>query len=138
MAQDIGLDLATGGPTVTMPTVDVTDGNTSTLIGSLDFGTPTPLEIGFEWIQTTLASAVDFAYLQVLWSHDDSTFSDVNNFETVGVMQSTASTDVPLVGTFPCRARFAKFQIENQTGGTLDFTASNSAIVLTDLFGDQV
>lgn len=137
MAQDIGLDLETGGPAVTMPTADVTDTNTSTLIGALDFGTPTPLEIGFEWIQTTLASCVDFAFLQVMWSHDDSTFSDVNNFETVAVMKCTASTDVELVGSFPCRARHAKFQIENQSGGTLDFTASNSAIVLTDLFGDQ-
>jgi len=137
MAQDIGLDLATGGPSVTMPTADVTDGAVSTLIGSVDFGTPTPLEIAYEWIQTALASATGPAYLQVMWSHDDSDFSDTSNYETVAVITCTASGDAKLCGSFPARARYAKFQIQNESGGTLDFTTSNSAISLWDLFGDQ-
>lgn len=137
MPQDIGLDIETGGPSVTVPTSDLTDGSTSALFGTVDFGTPTPLEIAFEWIQSALASATGPAFLQIMWSHDDSDFSDVNNYETVAVITCTASGDAKLSGSFPTRARYAKFQIENQSGGTLDFTASNSALALWDLFGDQ-
>lgn len=137
MAQDIGLDIEAAGTEPTMPTADVVDGTTSTLIGSVDFGLPLPLEIAYEWIQACLASAIDFAYLQVMWSHDDMVFSDPANYETVATLQCAASQDVEQAGSFPCRARFAKFQIENQAGGALDFTAANSKLEFRDAFGDQ-
>lgn len=137
MAQDLGQDIATSGPSVTMPTSDVTDGSNTGLFGTVDFGTPTPLEAAFLWIQTTLTSADGPAFLHVHWSHDNSTFSDINNGEPVAVMYCAASTDVELGGSFPCRARYAKFSIHNESGGSLDFTTSNSAISLWDNFGDQ-
>lgn len=137
MAQDIGQDIATSGPSVTMPTSDVTDGSNTGLFGSVDFGTPTPIEIAYEWIQTTLTSADGPIFLYVHWSHDNSTFSDIDNGELIAVMDSTASTDVEDCGSFPCRARYAQFSIHNESGGSLDFTSSNSAITLWDNFFDQ-
>ena len=139
MAQDLGQDIATSGPSVTMPSADVTDGNNTGLFptSGVDFGTPTPLEVACEWIQTTLASADGPASLHVHWSHDNSTFSDIDNGEPVAVMDCTASTDCEKVVSFPCRGRYAKFSIHNESGGSLDFTASNSALTLWDNFGDQ-
>lgn len=142
MAQDIGLDLETDAGDITMPTADVTDTNTTPIFGGvaaagIDLGTPTPLFVNYEWIQTTLASCVDFIYLQAMWSKDDTDYGDADNAETVAVMQCTASTDKKKIGMFPTRGRYIKFQIENQSGGTLDFTASNSDLTISAGFGDQ-
>lgn len=137
MAQDIGLDTATEGPAVTMPTSDVTTTNVSTLSAILDFGSPTPIEIGYDWIQTTLTSCIDFAYLRFFWSHDGTNTSDIDNPDVIATLQCTASADKRLVGTFSTRARYAKFDILNQSGGTLDFTSSNSDLTLYDVFGNQ-
>lgn len=138
MAQDLGQDIATAGPAVTVPTADLTDGSTSAATAAVDFGTPTPNRIAYEWIQTTLASSAGPVFLKAAWSHDNTDFSDADNYEIIATMITTASTDKKKVGDFPCRARYAKFVWENQSGGSLDFTTSNSALNLWDNFGDQV
>lgn len=142
MAQDLGQDIATSGPAVVVPTADITDGNASALFGGaaaigLDLADPTPLEVAFEWIQTTLAGAVGPAFLYAHWSHNNTIFSDIDNGDLVGVMDCSAAQDVELVGSFIAKGRFFKFSIVNESGGTLDFTASNSAILLWDNFGNQ-
>lgn len=137
MAQDLGQDIATGGPSVTFAAADVSDGTNSGLFGTVDFGSPSPVEIAFEWIQTCAASADGPAALHVHWSHDNSTFSDIDNGEPIVIMDCAASTDVEKVGSFPCRARYAKFSLHNESGGSLDNTGSNSALTLWDNFGDQ-
>lgn len=142
MAQDIQLDFATAGPNVVMPTADVTDGNASPVFGGaaavgLDLGAITPFEVAFEWIQTTLASCVDFCHLGAMWSHDNSDFGDSDNYEIVATIQCTASTDKKACGTFEVKGRYLKFIIINESGGSLDFTSSNSDITLWDVAGDQ-
>ncbi len=143
MAQDLGRDIDSAGPAITMPTVDVTDGNNTGLFGGvaavgLDLGVaPQPERLAFKWIQTTLAAALGPAFLYAHWSIEDTTFSDIDNGELIGVMDCDASTDVELVGDFLVRARFLKLSIFNESGGTLDFTGSNSDIDLQENFGDQ-
>lgn len=135
MAQDNGQDFASG-PSVTLLSADVSDGNTSTFTSAVDFGNPAPWGFGFELILTCAASADDWCSLEVAWSHDNSTFSDGDNAETVVSVDCTASSDVESVGAYPVRARYAKFRLNNESGGTIDGTASNTALVLTDIYGD--
>lgn len=144
MAQDLGQDIDTA-PTdsVIMPTSDVTDGNNTGLFGTtavagIDLGAaPQPLRIAYNWQQTTLTSAVGPAFLYVHWSLEDTDYSDIDNGELIGVMDCAASTDVELIGDFPVKGRYFKLSIVNESGGTLDFTSSNSAIALKENFGDQ-
>lgn len=135
MAQDIGHDFATG-PTVTLLSSDLADGSKSAWTSVVDFGTPTPLGFGFELILTTLASAVDYCSLEVAWSHDNSDFSDDDNPQHVVSVLCTASADKKKVGASGVMARYAKFRLNNQSGGSIDGTSSNTALILTDIFGD--
>ena len=133
MAQDIGYDFA-AGPTVTLLASDLTDGNSSALTSAVDFGVaPTPLGFGFELILTTLTSSVGPCSLEIVWSHDNSDFSDTDNTEVVTVVTTTASTDKKKVGNYPIRARYAKFRLANESGGSIDGTSSNTAVILTDI-----
>ncbi len=133
--QDIGLDLATGGPAVTLLASNLSTGSVSALTSAVDFGTPTPLECGYEIKLDAQVSAGNYAYLQVAWSHDNTDFSDTSNLETVAVIDCTASTVGVKAGTFPVRARYAKFALSNQSGGTIN--SAGTALILTDVFGDQ-
>ncbi len=136
MAQDAGYDFATG-PTVTLLTDDLTNGNPSTLTAAVDFGAaPTPIMFGWELILTTLASCTNMVYLQIAWSHDNTDFSDTDNLELVTAVKCTASTDKKKVGAYPVLGRYAKFRLDNQSGGTIDGTSSNTALVLTDISVD--
>ena len=136
MAQDVGYDFATG-PSVTLLSSDLADASQSAWTGSVDFGAPAPLGFGFEIILTTLTGATGPCALQVAWSHDDSDFSDDDNGEIVDIVQCTASTDKKKVGAHPIKAQYAKFRLDNQSGGSIDGTASNTALVLHDIFADQ-
>lgn len=135
MAQDIGLDTATGGPAVTLLGSNLSDATRSALTAAVDFGAPQPLECGYEIKLDCQTSSDGFAYLEVAWSHDNADFSDTSNLETVAVIDCTASTVAVKVGSFPIRARYAKFALNNQSGGTIN--SESTALVLTDLFGDQ-
>ena len=138
MAQDVGYDFA-AGPTVTLLSADLSDTVTSALTATVDFGDPTPLGFGYELIVTGQGSADEFAFLEVVWSHDNSDFSDENvNFETVTSINCAASADRKKIGSSEIKARYAKFQLNNQTGGTIDGTSSNTALVLFDIFLNQV
>jgi len=137
MAQDLGQDFA-AGPSVTLLSADVTTGNSSALTSAIDFGTPTPYGFGYELILTCGASATGTVSLEVVWSHDNSDFSDTDNTQLVDVIQCADSSDVKKVGASAIKARYAKFRITNDSGGTIDGTASNTALVLWDIFGDQV
>ena len=136
MAQDIGYDFATG-PTVTLLSSDLSTGNSSAFTSAVDFGNPGPLGFGFELILTTQASATGFCSLEIAWSHDNTDFSDEDNTELVTAVQCTASTDKKKVGAHTVKARYAKFRLVNESGGTIDGTASNTALVLTDIYGNQ-
>lgn len=137
MPQDIGFDLGTGGPSVTLLGSNLNTATLSALTSAADFGAPTPLETGFELKLDCQASAAGFAYLKAYWSHENTDFSssDPDNGEVVAVVQCKASTVVTLVSTFPMRARYAKFALDNQSGGTIN--SAGTALALTDLFGDQ-
>lgn len=136
MAQDIGYDFATG-PTVTLISSDVSDGAASALTSSVDFGSPTPIAFGFELILTTLTGATGICSLEIAWSQDDTDFSDTSNLELVVPVDCTASTDVKVCGSYPISARYAKFRLNNDSGGSIDGTASNTALVMWDIFVDQ-
>lgn len=136
MSQDILQDFA-AGPSVTLMSADVTDGNSSALTSSVDFGATAPVEFGYELILTTQASATSFAFLEVAWSHDNTDFSDTDNLEVITAVKCTASTDKKKVGKYPVMARYAQFRIRNESGGTIDGTSSNTALVLTDIAIDQ-
>lgn len=136
MAQDIGYDFATG-PTVTLLSSDLTDGSQSAWTSAVDFGTPTPLGFGYEAIITTLTSTTLNCNLEVAWSHDNTDFTDDDNPEIVAIINCTASADKKKIGAHGCRARYAKFRLDNMSGGSIDGTASNTALTLWDIFGDQ-
>ena len=136
MAQDVGYDFA-AGPTVTLLSADLVDGSQSALTAAVDFGAPTPVAVGFELILTTLTSAVDYCHLEVSWSHDNADFSDTDNVQLVTSVLCTASTDKKIVGSIGVQARYAKFRLNNDSGGSIDGTASNTALILTDVFFDQ-
>ena len=137
MAQDQGYDFA-AGPSVTLLSADVTTGNSSSLTSAVDFGTPTPVGFGYELIITAGAGAIGSVSLEVVWSHDNTDFSDTNNTQYIDSITCTASGDAKKVGATAIKARYAKFRITNNSGGTVDGTASNTALVLTDIFFDQV
>ena len=136
MAQDTGYDFS-AGPTVTLLSADVTDGASSSFTSAVDFGTPTPLGFGYEIILTCGTGADGTVTLEVAWSHDNTTFSDADNTQVVDYIDCTASSDVEKVGSIVVKARYAKFRITNDSGGTIDGTASNTALTLWDIFADQ-
>lgn len=138
MAQDIGFDWATAGPSVTLLGSNLADGSLSSATSAADFGTPTPLECGFELKLDCQASADLFANLWVVWSFDNSDFgvfaSGQNNGQLVTSVNCKASTVVVHVGAFPVMARYAKFYLENNTGGTIN--SASTALALYDGFID--
>ncbi len=141
MAQDIGLDLETASPAVTLLSADLVDTVLSALTASVDLGTPTPLEVNFELTLTFLAGTVTgFVYLKAYWSIDGIKFtsSDPDNGEVVAISLCKASSDVNLINSFPARSRYVKFALDNQSNGaSVDGTSSNTALKLRDAFGDQ-
>lgn len=140
MAQDLGFDV-TAGPTVTLTSEDTADGSATTLSGSVNLGNPFPPEIGYEWILTMLSGTVTgYVELRAYWSQDGTDFSDQGSGETVAVNNNlTAAADNKKCGSFPARGQYVKFDFLNESGGAqIDGTSSNTALVLTDLFGDQV
>jgi hypothetical protein len=137
MAQDSGLDFS-AGPSVTLLSSDLTTGSSSAWTSAVDFGTPTPFGMGYLITLTTLTSATGKAVVEVAWSHDNTAFSDSDNSQIVDIIQCTASTDKTKAGTIALKARYAKFRIVNNSGGTIDGTASNTSLTLYDLFGDLV
>ena len=139
MAQDITLDFA-AGPSVTLLSADVSDGASSSLTSAVDFGSTAPAEFGYELILTLGAgTATGYVALNVYWSHDNADFTDSGGGELVAVNANlTASGDNKLVGSYPVRGRYAKFNIDNESGGAaVDGTASNTALVLTDIAVNQ-
>lgn len=134
MAQDTGLDFA-AAPAVTLLGSNVADGAASALTTSVDLGTPAPLEVGYEIKLDCQASADDYAFLQVAWSHDDTDFSDTSNVETVASIDCTASTVAVKCGSFATRGRYLKFRLLNESGGAIN--SASTALVLFDIFGDQ-
>jgi hypothetical protein len=138
MAQDIGFDIATSGPSITLLTTSLATGALSALTALADFGTPSPIEIGYTLKLDCQASATGYAYLKAYWSQNsaDFTSSDPDNGEVVAVTLCKASTVVCKVGTFPLRARHVKLAIDNQSGGII--WSAGSSIAVVDLFGDQV
>lgn len=137
MPQDTGKDFA-AGPTVTLLSADLTDTNASALTATVDLGTPTPVAIGYQLIVTGLTGAVDLAFLEGAWSHDNSNFSDLSNLGVLAFIVCAASADAKKSELFEVQGRYVKFRIDNQSGGTIDGTASNTALVLTDMFYNQV
>ncbi len=139
MAQDIGYDFA-AGPTITILSADVTDTNVGAITAAVDFGDPTPVAFGWELILTMGASSVDFVYLEISWAHANvaAQFADLLNLENVASVLCTASVDVEAVGAMEIKAQFAKFRLRNESGGTIDGTASNTALKLFDIFYNQV
>ena len=123
-----------GGFHPTLVTDEVADDED--LTSAVDFGSPGPIAFGFELILTTLTSATAYCHLEIAWSHDNTDFSDTDNLETVAAVLCTASTDKKRVGAYPVKARYAKFRLRNESGGSIDGTASNTALILTDIFGD--
>jgi hypothetical protein len=75
-------------------------------------------------------------YLYVCWSHDNTDFADEDNGEQIAVVTMNGTTEVRAVGSFRCRAQYAKFVIHNESGGTYDVSASG--LVVWDMFGNQV
>jgi hypothetical protein len=136
MAQDLGHDFA-AGPTVTLLSSDLTDGSQSAWTSAVDFGAPTPVGFGFELILTAMTGSAGAVGLEVAWSHDNSDFSDDDNGQLVTTVTTTASTDKKKVGASAVMARYAKFRLDNQSGGSIDGTSSNTALLLHDIFGDQ-
>jgi hypothetical protein len=140
MAQDLGIDQA-AGPSVTILGADVTDGNAGGQTAIVDFGDPAPIEFGYELILTMAAGTVTgYVALRVYWAHDGTNAGAVGTGEVVATNTALASGgDSQINGAYPVKARYAKFDLLNNSGGaTLDGTASNTALTLYDLFGNQV
>ena len=136
MAQDIGYNFATG-PTVTLLGSNLADGLSSALTSAVDFGAaPTPVACGAEIKLDCQASGDDFADIEAFWSHDNTDFSDTSNPDVIYSTNCTASTVVIAVTTFAIKARYAKFRIKNNSGGTIN-TSANTTLFLTDTHYDQ-
>lgn len=137
MAQDGGYDYA-AGPSVTLLGSNVSDGAISAATSAVDFGAPTPFGCGFELKLDCQTSATDWASLIVVWSHDNTDFgvysATQQNGDRVAVVDCVASTTVVHVGQFPVKARYAKFYLENESGGTIN--SAGTALVLWDVFAD--
>lgn len=135
MAQDIGYDFATG-PTVTLLGSNLSDANTSAVTSAVDFGAaPTPFQCGFELKLDCQASSDNAAILLIHWSHDNSDFSDTSNPVVGTIADCTASTVAVKVGSFRIQGRYAKFSLQNDSGGTIN--SASTAVILWDISGDQ-
>ncbi len=134
MVQDTGLDFAAGPTAPTLLSSDLADGSKSAWTASVNFGAPTPLGFGWELVLTTLTGCVNFCGLEVAWSHDNSTFSDDDNPQQITSVKCTASTDKQKVSSSAVMAQYAKFRLNNNSGGSIDGTSSNTAFVFTDIF----
>lgn len=135
MAQDILLDFAAGPTAPDILSANLATSNASALTTSVDWGATAPAEFGFEIKLSTAASADAYCYLEVAWSHDDTDFSDTSNLDTVFAVKCTASSTVIAVGSYPVKARYCKFRLDNQSGGTVNDTGT--ALVLTDIAINQ-
>jgi hypothetical protein len=135
MAQDIGYDFA-AGPTVTLLSSNLVDGSSSALTAAVDLGNPTPVGLGMEIKLDAQASADDFADIEVFWSHDNTDFSNGANPDIAYSFNCTASTVGIAITTIPVKARYLKFRITNNSGGTIN--SASTALILTDVFYNQV
>ncbi len=135
-AQEIGLNLTGSGPTVTLLSSNISNGVTSPATDPVDFGTPTPLEIGFTVQLNCAVSANDTATLKIMWSHDNETYCDNLNAEDIVTVECSQLLTAKKTGSFPVKARYAKFQLLNESGGII--ASPFTSLKLWDIFGNTV
>lgn len=129
----------TAGTTLTpgsgLPSSDLTTGSTADS-NTQDLGAGVlPLWIEAEVTLTMGASASNFVFMGVTWSSDNFTF-DPDVADVVKAFQTTASSDNSFRMRFPVRNRYFQFRFDNQSGGSIDFTTSNTQIQYFEESGD--
>ena len=134
MAQDLTVDFSSGS-TVTLLGSNLSDGSASAATSAVDFGATAPFGFGFELKLDCQTSSDATATLNIAWSHDNTDFSDSDNYDAVTVVQCTASTVVVKCGAYGVYGRYCKFSLQNDSGGTIN--SASTALVLTDIAGDQ-
>lgn len=133
LSEKIALDLTAIGPTVDILNANVSDNTTSAATSAVDFKTPTPLEVGFTIKLNCQTGAFGNAYLKIMWSHNNVDFCDGLNAENIATVKCAQQLVSKKTGTFVVKARYAKFQIQNLSGGTIANSASE--LKLWDMFG---
>lgn len=139
MSQDLGVDFAAGPSVSGLFGSNITAGNSQTS-SAIDLGNPGPSELGFK-IKIATGTGTPAGNKQwvvaVLWSHDNTDFTDADLGEVVerGTIAASATDIICL--SIPVQARYCKIHVDNDQSSGPDITTSSS-IVLTDLFGDQV
>ena len=142
MAQDVGMDRATAADTVTGAFIDTdnpADGAQSGPTSAIDFGAVQPLTAAFELKLDCQASCTDYAMLIAVWSHDNTDYPTYDhdnemNGDIVAIVHCKASTVVIFNGEFDVKARYCKFYLHNESGGTIN--NSSSALLVWDGFAD--
>lgn len=133
MAQDIRLSFATQTG-VTLLGSNLASASQSALTATVDFGDPAPLMFGFELRLDAQTGCVNMAHLEMAWSHDNTDFTDTDNLMLVTSVKCTASAIKKKIGAFPLLARYGKFRLNNQSGGTIN--SASTGLDLWKIAGD--
>ncbi len=137
MTQDIRLDFADVKAVYLQVGSDPSTGGAIDFSASVDLGDPAPVGLVLELIVTGLTSADGLAFLEFAWSADDSDFSDNSNLDTVMSIDCVASGDAKKVTSIEVKAQFFKARLQNETGGTIDVTTSNTNLKIYPISYDQ-
>jgi hypothetical protein len=126
MAQDIRLDFSAATAAITITINSVADAGTATAT-AIDLGAQAPHEIGIHLVlDGNSASNTGYFESYIMWSEDNTAFTDANNahFYRATLMNGTTAVDDHFV--VPVLARYFKLYIVNNSGDSM-LSSGNSA-----------
>ncbi len=135
MAQDIRIDFSGALTAPALLNANLADGAQSPLTASIDFGEQAPGEVNFRLELDCQSGSVNQASLQVSWSDNNTDFSDTENLDTIYSAKCQASTVVRVVNYFVVKSRYAKFRLDNDSGGAIN--SANTVFAFVPIAIDQ-
>lgn len=125
MAADIQLNLDTTNA-ITITINSVADGSSATS-SAVTLGNPAPHEVGVHVVlDGNSASNVDYVEWYVMWSEDNTAFTDANNAKIVHVTKMNGTTAVDDHFSFPVIHQYWKLYMVNQSGDAMNSTGNSA------------
>ena len=136
MAQDIRLDFSDTPASVTISGLNSLADAGNTTSSAIDLGAQAPHEVTFEAsLDGNSVSNVDYVEWYVMWSQDNTDFTDANNAQFFHASKMNGTTAFKDVFSLSVKERYLKIYAVNNSGDSL--ASSGNALLIRDVAVDQ-
>lgn len=136
MAQDITYDFSHTAAAVTITINSVGDTSNATS-SAIDLGAQAPIDVTFEAsLDGNSASNTDFVEWYIMWSQDNTDFTDANNAQLIHISKMNGATAFKDIFSCSVLERYFKVYFVNQSGDSMATTGN--ALVYHEKSVDQV